>query len=235
MRDISDTNSNPITAWVGKQIERGFKGFELYARDAAAATLVDDREREHAGEREQVFLARAERGEHARGVAARTAHLAVGIEPTVEQHGHALGRRQQLALDALAQEGPPDPAGPAGARDAQVARGRARRERRDRARVERRVGRRGRREAHGDDRHGDQRSGMAGSPSRAVPSHASRRSGDASAPCKLSLTQLGGDTTAAQQGTASGHFEPCRAGCRGSVRWLCCRYAQSVKRERYTD
>ena len=41
MRDISDTNSNPIAAWVGKQIERGFKGFELYARDAAAATLVD--------------------------------------------------------------------------------------------------------------------------------------------------------------------------------------------------
>ena len=25
MRDISDTNSNPIAAWVGKQIERGFK------------------------------------------------------------------------------------------------------------------------------------------------------------------------------------------------------------------
>ena len=41
MRDINDTNANPIAGWVAKQIERGFKGFELYARGSAAATLVD--------------------------------------------------------------------------------------------------------------------------------------------------------------------------------------------------
>ncbi|MFO0722833.1 MAG: hypothetical protein U1E65_03545 [Myxococcota bacterium] len=41
MRDIRDDTTNPISAWVSKQIERGFKGFELYAREATGPALVD--------------------------------------------------------------------------------------------------------------------------------------------------------------------------------------------------
>ncbi|MCC7383926.1 MAG: hypothetical protein IT384_18935 [Deltaproteobacteria bacterium] len=33
--------ANPIAGWVGRQIDKGYKGFELYARDGAALSLVD--------------------------------------------------------------------------------------------------------------------------------------------------------------------------------------------------
>ncbi|MFO0726508.1 MAG: hypothetical protein U1E65_22165 [Myxococcota bacterium] len=41
MRDLRDDTTNPIASWVSKQIDRGFKGFELYAREVTGQALVD--------------------------------------------------------------------------------------------------------------------------------------------------------------------------------------------------
>jgi hypothetical protein len=39
--EMETTQANPVAGWVGRQVDKGYKGFELYAREGAALSLVD--------------------------------------------------------------------------------------------------------------------------------------------------------------------------------------------------